>query len=421
MKPYQKLAKKLVFAGLLSLLASFFPAFAQKQIAKPAVQPVPVPASVSEWEQKLKPKVFSFFEEQIYGAVPNFKPEFSWKVIETGKTENYTRKQIETTLILNKTDTFKMLYLVLIPLGKPRALLAGYNFDGNHTIFPDRHIILSKAWCNNDVELGIVNFRSVPLSRGSDAESWPVITIMDSGCALVTCMYHDFEPDYPNSWKNGIRQAVAKSTGKNLGPEQWGAISLWAFGLANMAEAALNTTPELKGLPVYAVGHSRLGKTALWAGVKYPVFTGGVFTNNSGCLGSKLNKPMRGETFSVINRKFPHWFADNCKLWNDRDSTLPYDQNWLLALVAPRHLYVTSAEKDKNADPAGEFEAWKLSLPIWNLYSKQVIIAPEKPLLNNPILNSYSGYHYRSGLHNFAYYDWEGFLRAVSKWNNREK
>jgi hypothetical protein len=367
------------------------------------------------WENDLKPKVINFFEEQIYGKVPNFTPEYTYKVLEEGKTEIYLRRQIEVTAVINKTDTFRMLYLLLLPPGKIKGLLAGLNFDGNHTLFPDRKILLSKAWCNNDVETGVLNYHQEEISRGTDLFRWPILSIMDSGYALATCMYNDWEADETNAWKKGIRAAVARQNGKPLADNEWGAVSVWAYGLNHLAQTSLQFNPELRKLPVYVVGHSRLGKAALWAGIKYPIFKG-AFTNNSGCLGSKLNKPMRGELFDKINTKFPHWFAANCKKWNNRDSSLTYDQDLLLATLAPRHLYVTSAEQDTNADPKGEYAAWKSSLSVFGMYLNHPINVPAQPARQKPILNELTGYHFRAGIHNFSYYDWDGFLKALSLW-----
>ena len=143
--------------------------------------------------------------------------------------------------------------------------------------------------------------------------------------------------------------------------------------------------------PLAVVGHSRLGKAALWAGANDERF-GLVISNNSGCGGAALFRRNFGETVEKINASFPHWFRRRFHDYNGREAHLPVDQHQLLALMAGRHVYVASAEADLWADPQGERLALEAARPVFELVGGSV------------------GYHCRPGRHDMTLYDWERFL-----------
>ena len=188
--------------------------------------------------------------------------------------------------------------------------------------------------------------------------------------------------------------------------DAWGAISAWAWG-ASRAMDYFETEPRVNAKRVAVVGHSRGGKTALWAGAQDERFALTI-SNNSGTAGAALHRRAYGETIRAINRN-THWFNDTYKTYNDRDGELPVDQHMLIAAIAPRAVYVTSATEDLWADPRGEFLSLAHASPAYALFGHPPIPPDPMTAADTPLVSGPRGYHIRTGPHNLTKYDWLRF------------
>jgi len=368
----------------------------------------------SEWIEERRPELLTFFSENVYGKVPCKIPIYQWKVVEQSGNAldgKACRKQVD--LIFKKDNhTLRFNILMYLPNEAEKVpVFLGYNFYGNHTITNDTNILISDAWTRNDKSLGIDNHRLTEDSRGVRANRWPVEKIIDSGYGLATIFYCEVDPDR-DDFSDGIHPFCYIEGQQCPASDEWGSISAWAWGLSRAMDY-FEQDKDVDASKVIVFGHSRLGKTALWAGAQDERFSA-VISNNSGCGGAALSKRRFGETIARINAAFPHWFCKNFRKYNDNEVALPVDQHELIALIAPRPVYVASAEKDLWADPRGEFLTAYFATPVYELFGKDGIPTQEMPPVNQPIHNTVA-YHIRTGEHDVTDFDWEQYIKWADK------
>jgi hypothetical protein len=362
-----------------------------------------------DWTERRRAEVLRIFEANVYGRSPAPPTGMRSVVLETDPRALgglATRRQVR--VLLDGTEAgpaFEILLYVPNAASHPVPAFLGLNFGGNHTVHPDSGIRLSKAWMREGP--GVADHRATEASRGGAAASWPVERILDRGYALATVYYGDIEPDHADGWKDGVRSRIGPGASGHFGPDDWGAIGAWAWGLSRALDV-LAKDPDVDGRRVAVIGHSRLGKTALWAGASDERFAM-VVSNDSGEGGAALARRRFGETTETITRAFPHWFCSRYREYADREDALPVDQHELLALVAPRPLYVASATEDLWADPRGEFLAAKAAEPVYRLLGREGLGVEDLPVPDRPVGKTI-GYHRRRGEHALVAYDWEQYL-----------
>jgi hypothetical protein len=416
-----KMSKYLLIAGILVLLSACTRKEVNYDESKVPKYSLPDPlifesgapvGTSEEWLSARRPEILSLFEKNVYGHVPQGNIEVKHEII--GLNSHFlndlaTLKQIRITF-LSIQDSLCMNLLLIVPnnCDKPVPAFLGLNFEGNHTVHPDTSIIITDAWVANDEETEITDNRATERARGCHLSRWPVEMILDRGFALASVYYGEIDPDFDDGFSNGIHPLFYKKGQKRPEPDEWGSIAAWAWGLSRAMDY-LQQDNDIDSRKVAVIGHSRLGKTALWAGATDQRFAL-IISNNSGCGGAALSRREFGETVKSINTVFPHWFCSNFKTFNNRINKLPVDQHELIALIAPRPVYVASAQEDLWADPKGEFLSCYYADPVYKLLQTAGLPAEAMPELDKPLISGTIGYHIRTGPHDITTWDWQQYL-----------
>jgi hypothetical protein len=360
--------------------------------------------NAAQWREKRRPELLELFTREMYGRSPGKPPKFVSEVFDRdtqalgGKA---TRLQI--ALYPAGKPGLRMDLLIYVPNAtkQPSPVILGLNFSGNQAIHPDPGIRLTESWVDDK---SAKDHRATDASRGTNAKQWPVEEILSRGYALATMYREDVCPDHLPYFESGVQPLFPEL---QQGEDNFGCIAAWAWSLSRSLDVMENE-PLLDSKRVAVFGFSRLGKAALWAGAVDERFAM-VISNESGAGGAKLFHRGMGEDIARLNTNFPHWFARNFRKYIGKDKELPFDQHQVISLVAPRPIYVASAEDDKHSDPEGEFASLQAANPVFKLLGSGGLPAAIFPAVNSSLQGD-NGYHIRTGRHDVTDFDWQQYL-----------
>ncbi len=326
---------------------------------------------IKTWQKKRRPEILRLFETQVYGRTMIGRPEgMTWEVTSTDNQALSGSAIIKSVAIyfVDKREGPRMELRIILPAGVRKRVPVFLM----PTVFnPKPEKLLSRGY-------GLAYFNPASV-----------------------------EPDNVNGYAKSIRAFFAKDGQTEPGPDEWGAIGAWAWAMSRAMDY-LVTDPDVDADKVSIMGVSRYGKVAMWAGAQDERFAI-VFSGESGCGGATIVRRQYGETVKSITGFAPYWFDRNFKTYGDRVNELSVDWHMLIALMAPRPVYIATAEQDRWGDPRGSFLAAKAAEPVYKLFKRAGLGVDEMPPVETPVGN-FIGFHNRKGSHGLNDYDWEQFL-----------
>ena len=348
------------------------------------------------WQEKRRPEILRHYENDIYGRIPANAPRVTWRVAETdahARDGAATLKRLAGT-IGDAADA-------------PVINVKLYTPANAHAPVP---VIL------------LVNFGGGPNPPAGRAGAPPpsgdppvAAEILAKGWGYATVGYQDIQPDRADAWSSGvIGVTLAKSGAAKPAPDEWGTISAWSWGVSRIVDY-FESDKAVNAKRIALFGHSRLGKTALWASA-LDTRIAVAYSSCAGEMGSALARRDWGETVDDMAQNFAWQFAGNFQQWVGRWNEMPVDAHMLIALSAPRPVFITGGTTDQWADPVGEFLSEVAAGPVYRLLGRKDLGVTKVPPLDSPVTGGDLGYHYHTGGHAATPADWSAFLQFLAKY-----
>jgi len=360
------------------------------------------------WNEKRRPEILRLFEENQYGRAPGRPAGMSFDVFDKGTPAldgKAIRRQVTVYFSTDKAGP-KMDLLIYLPADarKPSPLLLNIGFSANSSVVNDPGVKPGQVWGRDN--------KRVPAPTGAAFGRIDVARLLEHGFGFATVYYGDIDPDFPGGVPLGVRGVYLKKGQTEPAPDEWGAISAWAWGLSRALDY-LETDQGVDAKRVAITGASRLGKTVLWAGARDPRFAM-VIASCSGEGGAALSRRNYGETIAhlVEPTRYPYQFCANYAKFATQVDQFPVDAHMLVALIAPRPVLLQTGDRDNWSDPKGEFLAAVAAGPVFRLLGKQGLDTEQWPAAGQPILHTI-GYYMHAGGHGTIPSDWEVFLKFM--------
>lgn len=344
--------------------------------------------SAETWFKERRPEILKFYRTEIYGHIPESAPRVTWEVTETDATAR------DGAAVVKKI------------VGR-----MGLQPDG-----PRMNLTLhlpAKATQRVPVLLHLTFAFGAGRGRGPAGGFDSIGEVLSRGWGYASLGYTDIQPDRPDRWTEGVIGLTLKPGQLRPAADEWGTISAWAWGISRAIDY-LETDSSVNVRQISITGASRLGKTVLWAGAQ-DERVAAVFAVVPGEMGASLIRRDWGETLDDMAQNFSYQFAGNLQKWVGRWNELPVDQHMLIALCAPRPVYVNGGLTDQWSDPKGEFLALVSAGPVYRLLGAKDLGVTELPALDQPITSGELAFHYHSSGHTAVPADWKVFLEFARR------
>jgi hypothetical protein len=335
------------------------------------------PVTTAEmWFKKRRPEILKLFQTEIFGRVPENAPKVKWDVVSTDdKAANGTAilKKIVGTMS-DKDGAPKINLSLFIPAKAsgpvPVILVIGFGKGG--TLGPVGGQVLAK------------------------------------GFAYASFNYTDVQPDQDNKLDKGVIGLTLRPGQTKPDPDEWGGISAWAWAVSRCIDY-FETDKAIDAKCIGIQGTSRLGRTALWAAAQDERVTA-AFPAVSGEAAAALARRDWGETVDDMAQNYAWQLGGNYQKWVGRWNDMPVDSHMLIALVAPRALFVNGGTTDQWMDPVGMFLGLVHAGPAYKLVGAKDLGVKDLPPVDKIVMDGDLAWSYHTGGHMATPNEWTAFL-----------
>jgi hypothetical protein len=357
------------------------------------------------WTEKRRPEIVRLFEENQYGRSPGRPAGMTFEVFEKG-TAAFDGKAIRRRVRVHFSASHSMDMLLYLPAkaAKPVPFLLHLSFAANSMTVDDPAVKGGEVWGPDK--------KKIPASQGRKFGQVDPVPLIDAGFGFGTIYYGDIDPDFAGGIQHGVRAQFLKAGQTEPGPDEWGTIGAWAWGLSRALDY-LETDKAVDAKRVAIMGVSRLGKTVMWAGAHDTRFAL-VIASCSGEGGAAISRRNYGETIAHLTApsRYPYQFCANYGKFAEHIDRFPVDANMLVALIAPRTVLLQTGDQDYWSDPKGEFLAAVAAAPVFKLFGKQGLDTDQMPPAGTAIFHTI-GYFEHIGPHGALASDWDQYLKFL--------
>jgi len=363
--------------------------------------------SAKDWWQKRRPEIVEDFDREVYGRMPANVPGVRWEVISTKDTVN-GGYPIKLKKLVGRVDN--SMYPA-IKVNIELTLATPANATGPVPVM---------------MEFGFqfpagprpAGFRTPqpPAGATPPPPNWEQ-QLLKKGWGYAILVPTSFQADNGAGLTEGIIGLVNK--GQRRKPDDWGTLRAWAWG-ASRAIDYFETDKAVDAKQVGIEGLSRYGKAAVVAMAYEPRFAIG-FIGSSGEGGVKIHRRVYGEQVeNLASSAEYHWMAGNFIKYAGplTPNDLPVDSHELVALCAPRPVFISSGSPDVEGrwlDAKGMFLGGVYAGPVYELLGKKGLGTSEYPAQEVAVANGEIAYRQHSGGHTTGP-NWPAFLEYADRY-----
>ncbi len=342
------------------------------------------------WRERRRPELLEQFAINMYGLTPTASPSIEWEMLDDSRgVLDGTADRLQVRGHLGGAGGPTMDILVYLPSGMrdPVPLYVTMSYLGNHAATADPGVLFPPMSVAQVIAEGgtVADLEEARDSRFGRIPGFPNAYI-ERGYAIALYWYQELarDPLLPDAqeladvFDTGIFPLFFTPAQTARHPDEWGGLGVWAWGLSRLIDWA-ETEERIDHERVAAFGSSRLGKVALWAAAQDERIDV-TWASISGSGGAVLTRRDYAPVW--------HWFAENYNCWSGRVQELPIDQHELLALIAPRPVYITEGLTDPFSDAQGAFISASQASAVYALFGLEGLPATTLPEPGSPAVGS---------------------------------